>query len=137
MPLSGDPLFTDADTAASTSNTAIHEDDSEVVAMIKELLETRIRPAVQEDGGDIQFQACARPLLVGMLNLNADGVIVPVLLAGLACLKCIKPELHVGAQASYGKLMENARTFSFPRFLASCEVKLSCWQRPALALHAR
>ena len=44
--------------AASTSNTAIHEDDSEVVAMIKELLETRIRPAVQEDGGDIQFQAC-------------------------------------------------------------------------------
>ncbi|KAK9831403.1 hypothetical protein WJX81_001684 [Elliptochloris bilobata] len=53
---SGDPLFTDADTAASTSNTAIHEDDSEVVAMIKELLETRIRPAVQEDGGDIQFQ---------------------------------------------------------------------------------
>ena len=53
----GDPLFTDADTAATSSNTAIHEDDSEVVAMIKELLETRIRPAVQEDGGDISFQA--------------------------------------------------------------------------------
>ena len=33
-----------------------------MVAMIKELLETRIRPAVQEDGGDIQFQACL-PLL--------------------------------------------------------------------------
>ena len=44
-----------------TSNTAIHEDDSEVVAMIKELLETRIRPAVMEDGGDIVFQVCARP----------------------------------------------------------------------------
>lgn len=29
----------------------------QVVAMIKELLETRIRPAVQEDGGDIVFQA--------------------------------------------------------------------------------
>lgn len=29
----------------------IHEDDSEVVAMIKELLETRIRPAVQEVRG--------------------------------------------------------------------------------------
>lgn len=29
--------------------------DSEVVEMIKELLETRIRPAVQEDGGDIDF----------------------------------------------------------------------------------
>ncbi|CAL5221699.1 g3936 [Coccomyxa viridis] len=51
---SGDPLFTDP--AAQTSNTAISEDDSEVVAMIKELLETRIRPAVMEDGGDIVFQ---------------------------------------------------------------------------------
>jgi hypothetical protein len=29
------------------SDTTIHEDDNEVVAMIKELLETRIRPAVQ------------------------------------------------------------------------------------------
>ncbi|CAL9015542.1 unnamed protein product [Prunus brigantina] len=30
-------------------------DDSEIVAMIKELLETRIRPAVQDDGGDIEY----------------------------------------------------------------------------------
>ena len=30
-------------------------EDSEVVAMIKELIESRIRPAVQEDGGDIAF----------------------------------------------------------------------------------
>ncbi|EFW98443.1 NifU [Grosmannia clavigera kw1407] len=42
---------------------AVHEDslqynenDSEVVGMIKELLETRIRPAIQEDGGDIEFR---------------------------------------------------------------------------------
>jgi Fe-S cluster biogenesis protein NfuA len=33
-----------------------NEDDSEVVGMIKELLETRIRPAIQEDGGDIDFR---------------------------------------------------------------------------------
>ena len=32
------------------------EEDSEVVSMIKELLETRIRPAIQEDGGDIEFR---------------------------------------------------------------------------------
>ncbi|KAF2239779.1 HIRA-interacting protein 5 [Viridothelium virens] len=32
------------------------ENDSEVVQMIKELLETRIRPAIQEDGGDIEFR---------------------------------------------------------------------------------
>lgn len=32
------------------------QDDSEIVAMIKELLETRIRPAVQDDGGDIEYK---------------------------------------------------------------------------------
>jgi NFU1 iron-sulfur cluster scaffold homolog, mitochondrial len=32
------------------------EQDSEVVGMIKELLETRIRPAIQEDGGDIEYR---------------------------------------------------------------------------------
>ncbi|EXJ88537.1 Fe/S biogenesis protein NfuA [Capronia coronata CBS 617.96] len=35
---------------------AANDDDDEVVAMIKELLETRIRPAIQEDGGDIEFR---------------------------------------------------------------------------------
>jgi hypothetical protein len=35
------------------TDTTIFEDDDEVVAMIKELLETRIRPTVQ-DGGDIR-----------------------------------------------------------------------------------
>lgn len=35
---------------------AYNESDSEVVGMIKELLETRIRPAIQEDGGDIEFR---------------------------------------------------------------------------------
>lgn len=33
-----------------------NKDDSDVVGMIKELLETRIRPAIQEDGGDIEFR---------------------------------------------------------------------------------
>lgn len=33
----------------------INEDDDEIVQMIKELLDTRIRPTVQEDGGDIVF----------------------------------------------------------------------------------
>eukprot|EP00877_Chromochloris_zofingiensis_P012698 jgi/Chrzof1/7682/Cz02g32230.t1 len=52
---SGDPLFSDEKTLAA-SDTAIHPEDTEVIAMIKELLETRIRPAVQEDGGDIVYQ---------------------------------------------------------------------------------
>lgn len=33
-----------------------NSNDSEVVSMIKELMETRIRPAVQDDGGDIEFK---------------------------------------------------------------------------------
>ncbi|KMZ67811.1 NifU domain protein [Zostera marina] len=52
---SGNPLFLDSNAAAS-KDTAIHEDDSEIVAMIKELLETRIRPSVQDDGGDIVYR---------------------------------------------------------------------------------
>ncbi|MCY4319038.1 MAG: NifU family protein [Alphaproteobacteria bacterium] len=32
-------------------------EDSEVVSQIKELLETRVRPAVAQDGGDIVFRA--------------------------------------------------------------------------------
>ncbi|KAJ7970563.1 nifU-like protein 4, mitochondrial [Quillaja saponaria] len=52
---SGQSLFLDSK-AAAAMDTAIHEDDSETVAMIKELLETRIRPAVQDDGGDIEYR---------------------------------------------------------------------------------
>lgn len=36
---------------------AASAEDSEVVSMIKELIDTRIRPAVQDDGGDIEFKA--------------------------------------------------------------------------------
>jgi len=35
----------------------INAEDDEIVQMIKELLDTRIRPTVQEDGGDIVFMA--------------------------------------------------------------------------------
>jgi Fe-S cluster biogenesis protein NfuA len=35
----------------------VEQDDDETVAMIKELLETRIRPAVQDDGGDIEYRS--------------------------------------------------------------------------------
>jgi Fe-S cluster biogenesis protein NfuA len=48
---SGDPVVADAAEA-----TAASADDDEVVAQIKELLDTRVRPAVAQDGGDIIFQ---------------------------------------------------------------------------------
>ncbi|CUM63411.1 uncharacterized protein PRCAT00000986001 [Priceomyces carsonii] len=35
---------------------AANEGDLEIVSMIKELIETRIRPAIQDDGGDIEYK---------------------------------------------------------------------------------
>ena len=44
------------DSAAATDEPA-DEDEDEVVSQIKELLDTRVRPAVAQDGGDIIFHA--------------------------------------------------------------------------------
>jgi NFU1 iron-sulfur cluster scaffold homolog, mitochondrial len=52
----GHPLFTDAESAQGSSDTLILDTDSETIAMIKELLDTRVRPAIQEDGGDIEYR---------------------------------------------------------------------------------
>jgi NFU1 iron-sulfur cluster scaffold homolog, mitochondrial len=54
-----------------SSDTAISEDDSEVVAMIKELLETRVKPAVAEDGGSILFRGFHEDK--GMVDLELQG----------------------------------------------------------------
>jgi Fe-S cluster biogenesis protein NfuA len=61
------PLITD---------TTILEDDDEIVAMIKELIEARIRPAVQEDGGDIRY-----------VSFSEETGLVTVQLAG-SCVGC-------------------------------------------------
>lgn len=55
---SGQPLFkSDADKdAAGPQDTRILDTDSDTVAMIKELLATRVRPAIMEDGGDIEYR---------------------------------------------------------------------------------
>jgi Fe-S cluster biogenesis protein NfuA len=50
--VSGAPLMSDgADDAAPSG-----EDDSDVVTRIKDLLDTRVRPSVANDGGDIIFR---------------------------------------------------------------------------------
>ena len=52
--LSGEPvLFAGGDAAGSGED--FDAKDAEVVAAIKELIETRVRPAVANDGGDIIF----------------------------------------------------------------------------------
>ncbi len=45
------------------------EEDSEVVSQIKELLDTRVRPAVAQDGGDIVFQGFDK----GVVYLHMQG----------------------------------------------------------------
>ncbi|KAF6004399.1 nifu-like protein [Cyanidiococcus yangmingshanensis] len=59
--MSGQPLFLDETTGSVDSpeldaDTRILDTDPEHVAMIKELIETRIRPAVAEDGGSILYR---------------------------------------------------------------------------------
>eukprot|EP00306_Pavlova_sp_CCMP459_P010725 CAMPEP_0185191482 /NCGR_PEP_ID=MMETSP1140-20130426/15518_1 /TAXON_ID=298111 /ORGANISM="Pavlova sp., Strain CCMP459" /LENGTH=251 /DNA_ID=CAMNT_0027758187 /DNA_START=32 /DNA_END=787 /DNA_ORIENTATION=- len=54
------------------SDTQITDDDSEVVAMIKELIETRVRPSVQEDGGDIVFKSFDEETGVVLLKLQGS-----------------------------------------------------------------
>ncbi|XP_053981701.1 NFU1 iron-sulfur cluster scaffold homolog, mitochondrial-like [Hylaeus volcanicus] len=51
------------------ADTQINEDDDEIVQMIKELLDTRIRPTVQEDGGDIVFVGFEE----GIVKLKMQG----------------------------------------------------------------
>uniref|UniRef100_A0A3P9K3Y8 NFU1 iron-sulfur cluster scaffold homolog, mitochondrial n=1 Tax=Oryzias latipes TaxID=8090 RepID=A0A3P9K3Y8_ORYLA len=49
---SGDQVTTEA----VHGENSLAEDDDDIVSMIKELLDTRIRPTVQEDGGDVIFK---------------------------------------------------------------------------------
>lgn len=60
---SGEQIVTVAEAGSNTSGAPVAEDslvikddDDEVVAMIKELLETRVRPAIQDDGGDLDYR---------------------------------------------------------------------------------
>ena len=53
--LSGAPILLNAH-AEETGEEFFEEGDSETVAAIKELLASRVRPAVARDGGDITFQ---------------------------------------------------------------------------------
>ncbi len=49
---SGRPMLVEAADGAEEDG----EEDDEIVAQIKELLDTRVRPAVAQDGGDITFE---------------------------------------------------------------------------------
>ena len=55
--MSGVPLLRDGETAsASGDDEFFAPEDADTVATIKDLIETRVRPAVANDGGDITFR---------------------------------------------------------------------------------
>ncbi|SMX38314.1 NifU family protein [Maliponia aquimaris] len=65
---SGQPVM--ADGAVQTGGHAAHDGaDSEIVGQIKELLDSRVRPAVAQDGGDITFHGFDR----GVVYLHMQG----------------------------------------------------------------
>jgi Fe-S cluster biogenesis protein NfuA len=71
--MSGAPLLTDGqlsgDDDADRDEEFFNEADAETVANIKDLIETRVRPAVANDGGDITF----RGFKDGIVYLNMKG----------------------------------------------------------------
>ena len=71
--MSGAPLLADgsvaSDDAADEADEFFSEADAETVATIKDLIETRVRPAVANDGGDITF----RGFKDGIVYLNMKG----------------------------------------------------------------
>ena len=71
--MSGAPLLADgtvaSDEAADEEDEFFSDDDAETVATIKDLIETRVRPAVANDGGDITF----RGFKDGIVYLNMKG----------------------------------------------------------------
>jgi NFU1 iron-sulfur cluster scaffold homolog, mitochondrial len=69
---SGQELFPDPNSQQGASDTVILDTDSETVAMIKELLETRVRPAIQEDGGDIEYRGFGEDT-DGIVRLKLKG----------------------------------------------------------------
>jgi Fe-S cluster biogenesis protein NfuA len=65
----GEPLFADGGEAEILTHAAHEGEDAEVVAQVKELLDTRVRPAVAQDGGDIIFRGYAK----GVVYLHLRG----------------------------------------------------------------
>jgi Fe-S cluster biogenesis protein NfuA len=67
--LSGAPVTLDQPAQASGGAEDFAEADQEIVQTIKELLDSRVRPAVAQDGGDITFQGYRD----GVVFLNMRG----------------------------------------------------------------
>jgi Fe-S cluster biogenesis protein NfuA len=63
------PVLAEGLAAAAESG----EEDTEIVSQIKELLDTRVRPAVAQDGGDIVFRGFERGIVYVHLQGSCSG----------------------------------------------------------------
>ena len=70
--VAGHPLLLDA-----AAHAAVEEEDdgvdSEIVAQIRELLDTRVRPAVAQDGGDIVYRGFQNGIVMLQLQGSCQG----------------------------------------------------------------
>ncbi|RYG92778.1 NifU family protein [Loktanella sp. IMCC34160] len=66
---SGAPVISGEDGTSAGGHADHDGEDGEIVAQIKELLDTRVRPAVAQDGGDITFHGFDR----GIVYLHMQG----------------------------------------------------------------
>ena len=65
--VAGKPILSDG--TAEVAEAEVRPEDEEVVSQIKELLDTRVRPAVSMDGGDIVFHGYED----GVVTLTMQG----------------------------------------------------------------
>lgn len=98
----GLPILTDDE---PSPDTVIEDDDDDIVAMIKELLDTRIRPTVMEDGGDIIYKGFDHD--TGVVQLKLQG----------SCSNC--PSSTVTLKSG----IENMMKFYIPEVKSIVEVK--------------
>ncbi|RKF14096.1 NifU family protein [Roseovarius spongiae] len=66
---SGEPVMADGGADPASGHAEHDGEDGEIVNQIKELLDTRVRPAVAQDGGDITFHGFDR----GVVYLHMQG----------------------------------------------------------------
>lgn len=67
--MSGAPLLKDGEAEGQADDEFFEAADEEIVTTIKDLLETRVRPAVANDGGDITFKGFKE----GVVYLHMKG----------------------------------------------------------------
>ncbi len=72
--MSGLPVLVGADTAASASYS---EEDQKIVDVVMDLVEARVRPQLQDDGGDVAFKSYDPTNGMVVLEMDSSGLSTP------------------------------------------------------------